>query len=187
MKWIIIGEYLLASILVSTLLALIYTQKYKTVTLLYVCAIFLSSIWEFAHYVAGPNFIDTNCEIKQYICDEVYALLHCLIDGLIFLVITGLVYLLYRVCKGHSWALNKLATFSCVTLFLYVFFGITQEIIVEVLCQNRVWKYKSSKINPVVFKIKNREFTLIPFVEWIIFPIIYFIISTLIFQTNNSR
>ena len=69
---------------------------------------------------------------------------------------------------------NKIKRSGHLQLLLLVLWGIFQEFIVELLFNDKYWYYKTdNKYNQVVFTIKGVSYTYVPYLVWIIFPILY--------------
>ena len=64
-----------------------------------------------------------------------------------------------------------------------------QEIYIEYLYDDKLWEYLPGKYNPTILTTgegKNKKnWTLIPYLTWLIAPIIYWIIVTKVFQRSG--
>lgn len=120
----------------------------------------ISSVWEITHALI-PNFIffkrPTPLLLKWF---SVFA--HIIWDSFILLSCAFLVLLL------------KIKLSSICSLLIMIAFGFGQEIIVELICNGKIWIYNPNKKgNPVLFTIGKVKYTLMPLLEWFLAPILF--------------
>ena len=59
-------------------------------------------------------------------------------------------------------------------LGMLIVYGLLQEFLLELAFNNHYWYYKTdNKHNPVVFTINGTGYTSVPYLIWIMFPILY--------------
>jgi len=123
----------------------------------------LGYIWESIHALV-PNFIrlvDEQVE-REFPVKTLYPLMHATADSVMFLLSMLLVYWL-ELPLSSGWA-----------LLVMVFWGITTELIVEFSLNGRYWRYNETiPGNPVLFRINGIGYTVWPFLEWLIAPVIF--------------
>jgi hypothetical protein len=121
--------------------------------------------WELSHALI-PGFIrlvDTNLE-AEFPTKTFYPIVHAVWDSLILLI-------------GLFWVhLAKMPVFSACALALIWCWSMGLEVLVELLFNGRVWHYNETfKYNPVLFRIGQTGYTMWPYLEWMIAPILFWI------------
>jgi len=133
--------------------------------ILYFYGVFLGYIWELTHALV-PDFIHIKgapVDSKWFIVG-VYPLMHAIHDGLIFIIGLCLVFLL------------NINVTSLASLLVITSFGFGVAIIVELVFNGKQWEYDTNKPgNPVLFWNNNIGYTLWPWLEWIIAPILFWL------------
>tara|TARA_B110000977_G_scaffold195444_1_gene273906 strand:- start:2172 stop:2834 length:663 start_codon:yes stop_codon:yes gene_type:complete len=128
--------------------------------LAYLFGIGLCCLWEIPFGIAGDDFL-----IEKFDNPLGFGvhILHAFWDSIIFLF--GMYFIHIR-NKNKICGLGQLA--------LLTVYGLLQEFIVEMLFNNNYWYYKTdNRNNPVVFTINDSEYTCVPFLVWLVFPILY--------------
>jgi hypothetical protein len=122
----------------------------------------IACLWEITHALI-PNFIFLK-EKQSLAIKCLVPVAHSIWDSLI-LMIGGFIVL----------GLRMNLTSIC-ALFVMIVFGLGQEVIVELIFNGRVWTYNNQlKANPVLFHIGKIEYTLWPWLEWILAPILFWV------------
>ena len=128
--------------------------------LTYLFGIFIGSIWEIPFGIAGSSFLIPKFDNPLGFGVHI---LHSFWDSMIFLL--GMYFIHIR---------NKNKRCGLLQLLLLIIWGLFQEFIVELSLNDKYWYYKTNnRHNPVVFTIKGVSYTCVPFLVWIIFPILY--------------
>ena len=128
--------------------------------LTYLFGIGIGCIWEIPFGLAGDSFLVS--KFHNPLGFGVH-ILHAFWDSLIFLL--GMYFIHIR---------NDNKYCGLAQLGLLIVFGLLQEFIVELIFNNNYWYYKTdNRHNPVVFTINGVGYTSIPYLVWIMFPILY--------------
>jgi hypothetical protein len=122
--------------------------------------VFIGSLWEIPFGLAGDSFLVPKFDNPLGFGVHI---LHSFWDSMIFLF--GMYFIHTR---------KKIKRPGHLQLLLLILWGLFQEFIVELLFNNKYWYYKTdNKYNRVVFTIKGVSYTCIPYLVWILFPILY--------------
>jgi len=128
--------------------------------LTYLFGIGIGCIWEIPFGLAGDDFLVASFDNPLGFGVHI---LHAFWDSLIFLF--GMYFI-------HIRNDNRLCGLA--QLGLLIVYGLLQEFIVELLFNNHYWYYKTdNRHNPVVFTINGVSYTCVPYLVWIVFPILY--------------
>ena len=128
--------------------------------LTYLFGIGIGCIWEIPFGLAGDSFLVSKFDNPLGFGVHI---LHAFWDSLIFLL--GMYFIHIR---------NDNKYCGLAQLGLLIVFGLLQEFIVELIFNNNYWYYKTdNRHNPVVFTINGVGYTSIPYLVWIMFPILY--------------
>ena len=128
--------------------------------LTYLFGIGIGCIWEIPFGLAGDSFLVSKFDNPLGFGVHI---LHAFWDSLIFLL--GMYFI-------HIRNDNKYCGLAQLELLIVV--GLLQEFIVELIFNNNYWYYKTdNRHNPVVFTINGVGYTSIPYLVWIMFPILY--------------
>lgn len=120
----------------------------------------IGAMWEIPFGIAGDSFLIAKFDNPLGFGVHI---LHSFWDSIIFLF--GMYFIHYR--NDNKWGGLK-------QLGLLTLWGIIQEFFVELMYNNKYWYYKiDNKYNPVVFTIHGTSYTCVPFLVWIMFPILY--------------
>lgn len=162
MKTILLLDIITAMILFLTLTSLsIFKILPLKMYLWFLTGLFLGTIWECCHSLI-PNFIfmKKNLDVNHMF---LYTVAHSIWDGFILFLSAFIVI-----------GLLKISISSAASLILILIFGLSFEVIIELLFNGTVWTYNENlKYNPVLFRISTVGFTLWPFLEWILAPILF--------------
>lgn len=145
----------------SVVLLKYYMNKINySLFLTYFFGILIGCLWEIPFGLLGNHFLkftfDNPLGFGVFV-------LHAFWDSLIFLV--GL-YLVHIRNNNRYSGLKQLS--------LMILWGVFQNFIVELLFNNNYWYYGlDNRYNPVLFTINDNSFTFLPFLVWIISPILY--------------
>lgn len=149
-------------VLSTSLILLTYFLKKINFSLLltYFYGFLIGCLWEIPFGLLGDNFLEFTFDNPL----GFYAfILHAFWDSIIFLI--GL----YMVSIRNN---NKYCGIK--QLLLMILWGIFQNFIVELILNNNYWYYGvDNKYNPVLFTINDNSFTFLPFLVWIVSPILY--------------
>ena len=122
--------------------------------------VFIGSLWEIPFGLAGDSFLVSKFDNPLGFGIHI---LHSFWDSMIFLF--GMYFIHTK---------NKIKRSGYLQLLLLVLWGVFQEFIVELLFNDKYWYYKTdNRYNQVVFTIKGVSYTCVPYLVWIIFPILY--------------
>lgn len=179
-KFMVLGEYLGATIILISICTLFALQKIpRRVFLLFLVGLSLASVWEFAHELLGKTILRKGPALST-IPGPVYALLHSVYDAMLFLLGTALCYgASYYFLRDDQKVRAHLGTCSPLLLLLLFSYGVGQELLVEHLCNNNWWTYTISTWNPVLI---SPNITTVPVVEWAVAIVIYACFQILIFR-----
>ena len=154
-------EYVGIILIILTMIVLFKRNKIGKKTLkLAGLGFVLSFTWEMFHYIT--DIVQPTEE-----CSKIgYSLSHAFYDMIVFLALSGIAALIFGTKALFS--LDKRV------LLFYLVVGLTQEWIVEELFgKGKVWTYEVRWWNP-----KVGRHTIVPFLEWIIFPFLYWYLSS---------
>lgn len=145
----------------SIVLLTFYLKKINiSLFLTYFFGFLVGCLWEIPFGLLGDNFLEFTFDNPL----GFYAfILHAFWDSIIFLIGLYLVNI-----RNH----NKYCGIK--QLSLLILWGIFQNFVVELILNNNYWYYGvDNRYNPVLFTINNNSFTFLPFLVWIVSPIIY--------------
>ena len=132
----------------------------KSLFLTYLWGIFIGCLWEIPFGLLGSKFLEM--KINNPLGFGVH-IVHAFWDSIIFLIGLYLVHIRNN---------NKYC--GLLQLGLIILWGIFQNFIVELICNNNYWLYKTdNNYNPVLFTINGNSFTYVSFMVWVLFPIAY--------------
>lgn len=151
MVYFCLGEYLFSSAIVAGFVI----QPNRRNLILFLIGTMIGSIWEFANMIGGDHLLIVNENVTKYIPPGMYAILHSVDDGALFMLGYLIAYMVNR-------SKNRVVMFSVMLCFYLL-----QETIVEVIFTDRVWSYVTSDWNPIIFWIGDRFFTLLPWLYWL--------------------
>jgi hypothetical protein len=128
--------------------------------LTYLFGIGIGCIWEIPFGLAGDSFLVSSFDNPLGFGVHI---LHAFWDSLIFLF--GMYFIHIR---------NDNKYCGLAQLGMLIVYGLLQEFLVELAFDNHYWYYKTdNKHNPVVFTINGTGHTSVPYLIWIMFPILY--------------
>jgi hypothetical protein len=138
-----------------------YTNRIThSLFLTYFFGALIGALWEIPFGIAGDEFLIS--KFDNPLGSGVH-ILHCFWDSIIFLI--GMYFIHFRNDNRYC-GLKQLG--------LLTVWGVLQEFIVELMYNDKYWYYKTdNKYNPVVFTIKGVSYTCVPYLVWIICPILY--------------
>ena len=132
----------------------------KSLFLTYFFGAFIGAIWEIPFGIAGENFLMFKFHNPYGFFVHI---LHSFWDSILFLI--GMYFIHIR-NRGKYCGLCQLG--------LLISWGLISEFIIELLYNDKYWYYNpDNKHNPVVFTIHDVKYTCVPFLVWIVFPVLY--------------
>jgi hypothetical protein len=174
-------EILFPLIIVILWLYLTITKKISpAMSKLWVIAFFLGLTWEMTFRFMGDKWMQIkNPEIKK-LPKAVYAISHALQDSLLFMIGIFLAWLLLG--KNN----NIFCDYKLNVLLIFIIWGFFQEFMIELAYNGKVWEYTPNKFNPTVWSRNGVQYTLVPYLVWIIAPIIFWIITVNIMKSSKN-
>ena len=173
------GEYIMAIGSLITSLILLYL---RVITpggwLCFAGGVFIGSVWENIHAVIGPSFLKlVNSQVNRILPTYVYPFVHAIADGLVMVGGLGLAWFFFRylIDKDHIIASQRFTSYDPILLIFLLVYGLAQELIVELIFNGKVWIYQITNSNRALFWIGSTGYTVIPFVEWVIASIVFWI------------
>jgi len=178
----VVGEYIMA---IGALIASVCLLSANIISpgmwLCFTAGIAIGSVWENIHAVIGDDCLSlVNAEVRNWIPPWLYPILHAIADGLVMVSGLGLIWILFRyfIDKDSMKTWTRMTSYDPWILLAFLIFALFQELIVELIFNGRFWKYKVSTANPALFKIGDVEYTIWPFIEWIIASVLFWGISS---------
>lgn len=174
----VLGEYLGPCILVITLITLFSLKVIDNIFILFWIGFGIASIWEWSHYIK-PGFLKVNNYVNKNIPGPVYPILHSIHDAFIF--ICG--FILCKLILGDNAFKDLNILYS---LFILFIFFISIEILVELIFNGVIWRYRNKDDPPIIdIKGKKRDYIVNfwPFFEWVVATFIFLAFCVLVEHT----
>ena len=186
----IAGEYIFFLLVIITVFALFATHKISTgLFLLFWSGFLLGACWEVTHAVLGDSFLRLkNPEVNCFIPRWIYPILHSVSDAVLMCVGLGIAYGFSRLIWGN-WdkAYKKITNFNIFVLFIMLVWGVGQEIVVELLFNNKFWYYVPNDGNPTLFTLNGTNYTVVPIMEWLVASIVFWVLTSVILKKYETR
>ena len=147
---------------------------------LWVIAFFLGLTWEMTFRFMGDKWMKIKKPEIKKLPKVVYAISHALQDSVLFMIGVLLAWLLL----GRNTKI--FCNYNFIVLFIFIAWGFFQEFIIELAYNGDVWEYTPNKFNPTVWSRNGIHYTLVPYLVWIIAPIIFWIITVNIMKKSNN-
>lgn len=130
----------------------------KSLWATYLWGICIGCLWEIPFGLAGDSFLVSNSGLGFGI-----HITNAFVDSLIF--VFGLYFIHMR---------NNGKYCGLLQLLLMIIWGIFQEFMVEYMFGHSYWEYRTdNKYNQVLFTMNGEKYTYIPFLVWLLSPILY--------------
>ena len=65
--------------------------------------------------------------------------------------------------------------------------GVGQEIVVELLFNNKFWYYVPNNGNPTLFTLNGTDYTVVPIMEWLVASIVFCVLTSVILKKYETR
>ena len=186
----ITGEYIFSLTSIFTVFALFARHKISTgLFLLFWSGFLLGSCWEVTHAVLGDSFLRLkNPKVNCFIPRWIYPILHSVGDAVLMCEGLGITYGVSRLIWGN-WdrAYKKITNFNILVLFIMFVLGVGQEIVVELLFNNKFWYYVPNDGNPTLFTLNGTDYTIVPIMEWVVASIVFWAFTSVILKKYETR
>ena len=180
-RMLIIYEYAIPILIIFLWLNLTLTKRMpREMSILWIIGFVLALFWELPFRLMGDNFLEVkNKKVDKYVPTPLYIISHSIQDSILFMI--G-IYIAYNILGKD---LKVFCNYNYIVLLIFIMWGFAQEFLVELSSNGKLWEYKPSKYNPTVLTIKGQSYTLIPYLTWIIAPIIFWAITVNVMKNSK--
>lgn len=178
----ILYEYLVPLIIIILWFYLTFSKKIsKQMSIIWVISFFIALTWEVGNLIIGDKFLQIkDPDVKKYVPGPIYAISHAIQDTALFMI--G-VLIAYNLLGKDT---KIFCEYNYLVLLIFIIWGFLQEFFVELAFNGKIWEYIPSKYNPTVWSNNNINYTLVPYLIWIIAPIIFWLVVVQVMKTSKK-